>query len=466
MDYNDTYEQEIDLKELMFAVLHKWKTILAAAVVLALILGGYKGISGYRHESDQSVIDKAQENYENELEFYNKNLASCEREIENLEKDITRQQEYLEDSVLMNISPYDIWEAKAELFVKTDYEIMPDMVYQNIDLTGTVLQSYRSALNGADFIEKISNNVGMESQYLQELVEITIGRDDNNTKLNNLLIIRVRCGEEATAQKILDDILDGIPQFRTQIQSVVGTHTISEVNRSLGAKVDLALAELQRKESERLTTLNNALNVKKDELTKMEEPAPVSASFGGVIKSAVKYALIGGVLGAFMVVFFVCVGFVMSDRVYSGKELKYRFKVKLLGTLSVAGSKKEGKIDAWLSRMEGRGQNNDMNVEYGLIAANISNYAGTTVRSLLIVGGAGEELLNRVASELTGRLSGMKVIYGGNLLNDAEGLKKLPECDGVILVEQCGKSLYSNVELEIEKTCDMDKKVIGCVVFE
>ena len=346
MDYNDTYEQEIDLKELMFAVLHKWKTILAAAVVLALILGGYKGISGYRHESDQRVIDKAQENYENELEFYNKNLASCEREIENLEKDITRQQEYLEDSVLMNISPYDIWEAKAELFVKTDYEIMPDMVYQNIDLTGTVLQSYRSALNGADFIEKISNNVGMESQYLQELVEITIGRDDNNTKLNNLLIIRVRCGEEATAQKILDDILDGIPQFRTQIQSVVGTHTISEVNRSLGAKVDLALAELQRKESERLTTLNNALNVKKDELTKMEEPAPVSASFGGVIKSAVKYALIGGVLGAFMVVFFVCVGFVMSDRVYSGKELKYRFKVKLLGTLSVAGSKKEGKIDA------------------------------------------------------------------------------------------------------------------------
>ena len=124
MDYNDTYEQEIDLKELMFAVLHKWKTILAAAVVLALILGGYKGISGYRHESDQSVIDKAQENYENELEFYNKNLASCEREIENLEKDITRQQEYLEDSVLMNISPYDIWEAKAELFVKTDYEII------------------------------------------------------------------------------------------------------------------------------------------------------------------------------------------------------------------------------------------------------------------------------------------------------------------------------------------------------
>ena len=40
MDYNSTYEQEIDLKDLMFAVLRKWKQIILVAVVFALLLGG------------------------------------------------------------------------------------------------------------------------------------------------------------------------------------------------------------------------------------------------------------------------------------------------------------------------------------------------------------------------------------------------------------------------------------------
>ena len=82
----------------------------------------------------------------------------------------------------------------------------------------------------------------MESQYLQELVKITVGRDESNAKTNNLLTIEVISGDEETTQKILDDILDGIPKFKKQIQSVVGIHTIDEVNRSLGAMVDLDLA--------------------------------------------------------------------------------------------------------------------------------------------------------------------------------------------------------------------------------
>ena len=155
----------------------------------------------------------------------------------------------------------------------------------------------------------------------------------------------------------------------------------------------------------------------------------------------------------------------MSDKLYSAKELKYRFRVKILGTLPVTGSKKTGKIDAWLDQMEGRAVNKDESHEYSLIAANICNYM-EEAKSLLVVGSAKEENISRVASELTDRLSDMKVVFGGNLLNDEEGLKKLPECDGIVLVERCGESLYSAIELEIEKAHDLQKKVVGCVVFE
>lgn len=55
MDNNSTYEQyeqEIDLKDLMFAVLHKWRPVILVAVVLALVLGGAKGAMTYRQQND------------------------------------------------------------------------------------------------------------------------------------------------------------------------------------------------------------------------------------------------------------------------------------------------------------------------------------------------------------------------------------------------------------------------------
>ena len=284
------------------------------------------------------------------------------------------------------------------------------------------------------------------------MVSINIGRVDN--KVNNILTIQVRHESEEKAKAILDDLLAGVNQFKGQIRSSIGNHTITEVSRSLGALVDLSLVDQQKNQTERLIQLNDSLQEKQTELDELEEPEPVVTAASAVLKGGIKYALIGGVLGAFIVIFFVCVIFVMSDKLYSAKELKYRFRVKILGTLPVTGSKKTGKIDAWLESHE-----------YSLIAANICNYM-EEAKSLLVVGSAKEENISRVASELTDRLSDMKVVFGGNLLNDEEGLKKLPECDGIVLVERCGESLYSAIELEIEKAHDLQKKVVGCVVFE
>ena len=45
MEYNNTgYEREIDLKELMFVVLRQWRLLLAAAVAMAFLFGGYKRV--------------------------------------------------------------------------------------------------------------------------------------------------------------------------------------------------------------------------------------------------------------------------------------------------------------------------------------------------------------------------------------------------------------------------------------
>ena len=153
----------------------------------------------------------------------------------------------------------------------------------------------------------------------------------------------------------------------------------------------------------------------------------------------------------------------MGDKVYSSRELKERYKVKILGKLSAG--KKVGSIDAWLNRLEGRACNVDEATEYRLIAANVKNYAGD-MKKILVTGSADADVLAHAAEALKSELGEIQVVAGNNMLEDVQTVRELPECDGVILVEQCGVSKYSVVEAEIEKVFDLKKYVVGCVVFE
>ena len=78
MEYNETYEQEIDLKDLMFVVLRKWRPILLIAVLLAVAAGGYKGGQVLLKQSSPEYVQDAQKKYEEELSLYERTKARSE----------------------------------------------------------------------------------------------------------------------------------------------------------------------------------------------------------------------------------------------------------------------------------------------------------------------------------------------------------------------------------------------------
>lgn len=469
MDSNTTYEQEIDLKDLMFAVLHKWKGVILVAVIFAVLFGGAKGFSAYRQLSDEEYIKEVRETYESDLEQYENSKESFEREIENLKDNITQQEEYLEKSVLMNASPYDISEARADLFIKTDYQIMPGMAYQNKDYTDSILYAYKSLMTSNLVMDDVADEMGMGIQYLKELIEVECGSmvlsGSDFGKYTNMITVKVCHAKQKDAEAILDKLLSKLHILEEQINQSIGVHTVTVVNDGVGSYVDLNLVETQKSKNNQLLTLNTSLEEKEKALRDLEEPEEPETSTTAAVKSGIKYGVLGGVLGGFMIVFFVCVIFMMSDKMYMAKDLKNRFRIKLLGILPITDGKKTGRIDSWLNQMEGRGSDVEGGREYELIAANIENLAGDA-GTILVTGSVGTEKIESVCKGLSGCLANIKIVAGDNLLRCAETLKKLPECDGVILVEQSGKSVCSVVGQEIDAVNDLNKAVIGCIVFE
>lgn len=469
MDSNTVYNQDVNIKDLIFTILYKWRCIIAVGIILAVGLGGFKALMAYKSQNDAEARQEALEKYQSDVELYETNKTTYEREIENLLNDIEKQQEYLEGSVLMNMSPYDICEARADLFIRTDYEIMPGMVYQNADYTDTILQAYQSMMTSTAFLEDISRENKLTTQYLQELVSVERGNtligNTNASKLTNLLTIKIRHTSTKKAEEVLKSILTGVNKLQTQITGSIGTHTVSIVNESSGSTVDLDLAEHQKQESQRLTDLQNMLDEKEQGQKGLEEPQPLDSSVIVVLKKGIKYGVFGGVAGGFLSTFFIGIGFLLSEKIYSAKDLRGRFGLRIMGELPIPGAKRGNFIDRWLMRLEGRKCTLDIEKEYALIAANIQNNIGP-VHSIMLAGNVAAEYGDIIKENLADYLKEVNIITGASILEDADTIRALPQCDAIILLEETSVSTFNMIEQELSVIKDLKKSIIGCILLE
>lgn len=469
----NTYEKEVDLKDLMFAILRKWRGIIVTAIVLAVILGGYKMTASVQQNHDRTYLAEQNEKYENDLEIYNTQKSALEQEVENLSASIEEVDTYLEKSILMQISPYNKVVASAEVYIDAEKENAAGLV-----------GVYSSIVKQEAILEEIANELGVEPRYIQELISVdssaqgfvVVEKDDANTAVGtgkstyytenvNMLKIKVAYTDTDTAELILEAILGELEKCKDDLSTQIGSHTLEIMNQGTASLVDMDLASKQKTFTDSKTSLNATLKAKQDELLKLQEPKIPNVSSAGALKQGIKYGILGGTLGCFMAVFFICMIFLMSGKVASEKELKNRFGVKILGVLPIEEKKWVfSGVDRWLDKMEGKNLQLSRETAYQVISANIQNYAEETGK-LLITGTVSDEQLSELTSQLKETLPGYEVQVAGNMLVQASTLKKLPQCDGVILVEMRKKSTYAVIEQELETVKNVGKDVVGVVVL-
>lgn len=483
MESQYNYEQEIDLKDLMFAVLRKWRPIILIAIVFAVLLGGMKGVSGLKQIKDSGYLASKQQEYDNSMEQYEISKESLEKEVENIKTSLESQNEYMEKSVLMNINPYDEYVTAAAFYVGTDYQIMPGMAYQNPNTASSIMQAYMSMIQNGDMYQYVLNGMSdpLDRRYLQELVTVTPNLE------NNMFDIRVISSSEEGASSIMELIMNSLNEYSQVITQAIGPHTLKVMSSSarpgtdmaqtpeametagipgVYTTVDLELEKQQQEQSVRIAELNQSLADKTKELSELKAPSISLPSKGGVVKSAVKYTVLGGVLGGFLSVFFICVAFLMSDKLGSDKELRRRYGLMVLGMFDSGDKKKPfAFVDRFLDRLEGTaGRKMDRETVCSVVAANVMNYAGDAKQLLLITSDSGVNL-EAVKDDIAPVLTGLTVTAGGNLDSQADAIRKAASCDAVILVEKRKGSSFSGIERELDIVRSLDKKVLGCIVL-
>ena len=370
-------DKTLSFRELIVIILKRWRLIVSFALIIAIILGGYKVVSGVITLNN---IDKGTD-FEN---TYNNVMLQYEMERENLEMSIVESKkiegdlltgisdyennanqllEYIQNSPLMNINPNAKKVFRIELIIDTDYQIMPGMDYQNTNPINNLIAAYIIEAENAYISAAIQQNNMFEfdPKYLAELINI-------ETKGDGVLIIECYADDFSKSEIIADEICNQMFKKTDAITSFFGEHTIKRYNESSYILVDRELENLQIDNLNRYNTVVNErmdlfakLEIEKtkqldliNQLNELDLPTNFKPSFKSIMLDGINFGLIGLLAGMLIAIFISLLLTSVDSRIRDEFKFISRYPIRLIGSLSRESEKHICKFDRYIQRLEGK----------------------------------------------------------------------------------------------------------------
>lgn len=445
-------DQLIYLMDLLFAPLHRWKALFATALIFAVLVGGFIGVSSWNARKSAQAL-QADPNQVTATEKYRAEAQRLDAELEQLKQNLETRKLYVQDSLLMQLDPYNHYEATIWLTVKADSQVDPSVSLQNSDETNLVTSSYRSLILNNQVLEKMAAAVNSQPQYVRALI---FSSNPNSSTLE----VRIKYMDKDGAQLLLDIMAQHLESNQTLIASATSTHTVNILTLGVASTIDPDLETTQQDVRKSLTQAETELTEVRTQKNNLTDPTVYVASVSDVIKRAVIFAVLGGILGLLLAIFVCWAMHIASNKVYSAKALTNRTGVKVLGSIGCAGTL----LDRLINKAEGRNCN-DIPSQAKLLAINIRNRCADT-KQLLVISDSKNPSKAMFVEALQNTLTGVHIDDCESLLQDPAALEALGSCDAVLMVRQCHHSLYPAIEQECQIITDSGKYMLGCVLLD
>ncbi len=446
-------ERELTLKDMLVILLKRAKLIVVLTLAFALLLGAFGVYRSYNAQSNGSGEDAYLQ--------YQQNLEKAKQEYEQAERYKAEAEAYLEDSIYYGIDPYNKGVASILFYVDTGYEVNPTLNYQSPDKTEHVVAAYTETYKyDEEIITGLGEMVGedVDKKYILELINV-------ESEDGNLVRITVVNGDADVASEMAHYIYE---TSKGKIDSSVVQHTTGILADYSGYEIDSALRTAHEASENNLVKAITTHGEKRKAYEDLEKN-PVQVSAGGVsmmtlAKQGIKYGILGAAVGFVMACVLALFMSMMGRRLENTADAMARYKFPVLGVLP---QENKGRwFKGWIRVLEGE-SDCSYDVAARVVAANIDTVAGD--KKVMLIGTGAKALSERLASALMEAGEGdkpaeVKVVVGGNVLEDASTVKALNDIDAVILMEQRGKAKIEQVDSEVLRIEALGKEILGIVL--
>ena len=417
----------------------KKKVAVGIFIVICAVLFGMLGIvQGGKAVTETEEQKQEIEEYNAKIAEYDSAIEDTQNAIAEADKQIESLQEYIDNSIYMQIDPNNIQTVSVQYGLKTSNNV------------GNILNSFITYINDGGLKEELSDtDEDLKVKYWRDIVSCY--------QSSNNLIVTVVHSDMDQAKRIMSIIKERVMNYVPKVKSLQGEFSLEELKTSEYVKTDTGVVNNQNNNRNNLknyTTnradLNNKLigfqNSKKTYIEK-NEPDNLKAADTNTKVLMVAYILLGILFGAVIAFIIVALKYIFGDTLRTANDIK-ESDLNLLGTYSTLN---QYKPDLERSKMD---------VEVLAKAKNADKVFFYVMSD--------DEISKKVAKDYGDimKASGIAVETGSNISESAEELKKMIACGNCVFIAEVGKTTYRQLELQT-RLCERFKTaVLGCVVVE
>lgn len=449
----------ISLKEMFFYVLRHWVSIVIAAVLGGVLLGGlgfanYKSAKGYELTEEEKA-------YVNQLSDTYQKMAPISSTYSN--------------SYIAKLDSENVYVSSLSYYVVAD-DLNDIELGERI--TNDITNAYLSYIGGKEFYSNIVSLT--ESIDIDELPFLIRAYASGN-----IILISIYANNESDLKIFSDSVKTTIDSQIDNINESIAPHSINlykdytytgpdamvvTIKNDYSALVDRMISNLamsfknmsneqiKQFEDDNEGTLVELFNKDYRELgIPRYNPAAVKAPVGKL--SIIKNAIVGIVLGCFVVCGCLCVNFLLSGKLMSPADVEEYYGTKLLGVVKADNSKSRLFYDAQYGVTA---NNTKANWEY--ISGNINN-AISEDRVLLFSSSLEKKELTKILDKIKSYKNGDSIYVSEANINTIAGLNALNDAKSVVFVEQIGKCSGKDLDFEINKAKEYKVNIVGSVII-
>lgn len=530
MNYRE--EIEIDLIDLLHVVLRKWRVIISFMLLGAIALGTFSYLKPTAF--DKSSETKVTVITKDELDALRDKLEDKKREEvllavssfliskDKYEDVLEHQQDSIKNKINAENEPNMITTYMISDYIEDTHAYMSEVTSAD-----NIISLYSSALGSASVIQEIRDVTGYDVNelYIKEIYSVS------KSGLS-MMKISVTAPSRTECEAIMDVLEKNVSSLRSSINAV-NQHKIQKVSENYYEQLDTGLRDTQKAEEQSIIDYQKSfltiptsfsedqkkyyetlIDIADGRLTlgtqeakdaavkEAEQEAQKSAAliqehnvedvdFSDVLNSQAnsgktstkhvskKMIALGGLAGAFCVILWYCLLYVLAGTLRMSTDLSDVFKLSVYGTIKTESGENKKKLFAFVDKfIDGLFDKNrpvfSEDESLDMVCSGIGASVKKKEAKKLFISGVGTSSQSEVYKEkISDRLRNGKylpddceVSFGKNVVYDPRALEKMVQSDGVVLVEQIGSSRYENIGNELDAISKYGVDVLGTVVLE
>ncbi len=474
-------EREISIKNMLINALLKWRMIIAVALVFAV------AIPLAKYAMDQKKVQQAAERVIVAQDVEDANVGA----LADLYAQYNSLNEQLNQYSKAGIDPACVKYAYIQ------YYIAPSEVASGTDVTDTLLLKMAERMNTSeDDLANLYRNYLLSDEFVRPLME-SVGIEQENMFRQFLNVTAVGHNvrilmpyTEAVDVDLMISTAENLVSGKVKDFQIAGEHELKTISSGRTEEKKAELITEQYTLTYERYNINRWMVQVQNEMTEDQiayakqiaegniaegDDLPVSMLSVGdeeqEVSIQIKYVIIGAFLGFFLMLVWYSARYAMSGKLDAPETMTALAKLRVFETVELPRKKRicHGIDDKLLYLLHSNKRKLTQEQQIAAIVSAISLYAEqNNLKKLCLTSTRYGKLSEDVVDGITKALAGehLDVTVVDDVAYDKTALRACVAADGVVLVEQVGRSVLSEIEKLLKSANEYKINVIGSIVLE